>query len=85
MFAAYLAAVATFFAVLTIPDFRASDPRDLVATEIFAGLMIIAPVHTVLAFSPTAAVSSWRDARTARGTAKHREPLMDAVAPKDLQ
>jgi len=47
--------------------------------------MIIAPVHTVLAFSPTAAVSVWRDARTARGTAKHREPLMDAVAPKDLQ
>lgn len=36
------------------------------AYVIMAGLMVIAPVHAVLAFSPTAGVSSWRDIHAAR-------------------
>jgi hypothetical protein len=46
-------------------------------------LMVIAPVHALLAFSPTAKVPTWRDAYPARAVGKRQQPDMDAIPPED--
>jgi DivIVA domain-containing protein len=58
VFAVYLAAETT---MLVISFVVAADA----GYELVAGLLLIAPVHAVLAFSPAAGVSSWRETRAA--------------------
>lgn len=50
---------------------------------IWALLMVIAPVHAVLAFSPAAQVPAWPYAWPAWTIGKHRRPVTDAVPPED--
>jgi hypothetical protein len=48
-------------------------------------LLVIAPVHAVLAFSPAAKVPTWREACPGRAPGTRQQPLDDAVPPKDRQ
>ncbi len=83
VFAAYTAAVATA-TVISILGTQGA-PAALGFLEIAAGLMVIAPVHAVVAFSPAAGASSWREARAATAYSKRQQLAMDGVGPEDLQ
>jgi hypothetical protein len=83
VFAAYLAAVATA-TVISILGTQGA-PAALGFLEIAAGLMVIAPVHAVVAFSPAAGASSWREARAATDYGKRQQLVTDGVGPEDLQ
>ena len=62
---AYLAVAAT----QTVLGFHPQGTTGNVFLYLTAGLLVIAPVHVVLAFSPAAGVPSWREARAARHSA----------------
>jgi hypothetical protein len=81
VFAAYLAAaVAAFYFLDHYADTVYSN-----ATVMIEGLWVVAPAHIVLAFSPAAGASSWREARAARAAAKSQQPLVSAVPPEEWQ
>ena len=80
-FAVYLAAVVT----ATLLGTPGSQDAARLFLEIAAGLMVIAPLHTVVAFSPAAGVSSWREARAARDSGTRQQLVIEAARPEDLQ
>jgi len=83
--AVYLAAEAAvlYLAVITSASYQPSAYGD--GSAIAAALLVIAPVHAWMVFSPAAGVTSWRDARAARDAGIRPEPVTDAVAAQDLQ
>jgi hypothetical protein len=76
VFAVYLAAWLAFLSF----DLE-SDSANM--TVIQAYLLVFATLHTVLAFSPTAAPATFREAKAARAAGEHQEPVTEAVAPED--
>ena len=80
-FVVYLAAVGT----ATLLGTPGSQDAARIFLGIAAGLMVIAPLHTVVAFSPAAGVSSWREARAARDSGTRQQLVMEAAGPEDLQ
>jgi hypothetical protein len=81
VFAIYLAATVTVIAALS------AVPADISITGFpavtFSLLLVVAPVHIVLAFSPAAKVPSWRDAFPAWAIGKRHQPVTDEVPPED--
>jgi len=77
VFACYMAAPAAVM-VLVNRQGAAAD-----AWEIFPGLMVIGSLHAVLAFSPVAGPTTFREAKAARAAGGHQDPTTDAVAPED--
>lgn len=81
VFAIYLAAtIRVMFAFSAIPADTSITGFPAVTWSL---LMVIAPAHAVLAFSPTAKVPTWREAYPAWTFGKRQQPVMDAVPPKD--
>jgi hypothetical protein len=80
VFAAYLAAVAAeaAFVVYAYEDVAAEKSFSVIV----AGLVVIAPAHALLAFSPAAAAPSGHEARAAE---TGEEPILDAVVAADLR
>jgi DivIVA domain-containing protein len=72
VFAVYLAAETTMLVISFVVAAAAGY-------ELVAGLLLIAPVHAVLAFSPAAGASSWRETRAANAAslspAAGRQPV----------
>jgi DivIVA domain-containing protein len=81
--AAYLAAVATAI-VFFGPVYQVSAAQLHLGAVVFAGLLVIAPVHAVLAFSPVAGPTTFREATAARAAGEHQDPVTGAVAPRGL-
>ena len=81
VFAVYLAAWLAFliFALQSYSNSAANTN----ASVIGAYLLVFATLHTVLAFSPTAAPATFREAKAARSAREHQEPVTEAVAPED--
>ena len=73
VFAVYLAAWLVF----------ALQPDSANGMVTHAYLLAFATLHTVLAFSPTAAPATFREAKAARAAREHQEPVTEAVAPED--
>ena len=84
VFAAYLAAVATAI-VFFGPVYQVSAAQLHFGAVVFAGLLVIAPVHAVLAFSPVAGPTTFREAKAARAAGEHQEPITDTPALEDSQ
>ena len=78
VFAAYLAAVATGI-VFGGPVYQVGAVQLELGLEILAGLLVIASLQAVLAFSPAAGPATFRAARAASG---HQEPATGAVVPQ---
>jgi hypothetical protein len=78
VFACYLAAIATAM-VLTYRQGAALE----ISSEIAAGVMVIGSLHAVLAFSPVAGPTTFREAKAARAADAHQDAITDAVAPED--
>ena len=76
VFACYLAATATAM-VLT-----GQGAAGEISLEIFAGLTVIGSLHAVLAFSPVAGPTTFREAKAARAADAHQDAITDAVAPE---
>jgi hypothetical protein len=83
VFAAYLAAAAAelYFNLAGLSDSAVQSTGFVIET----GLVVIAPVHAVVAFSPAAGVSSWRDARAARVADQGQPPVIDAGGTQGWQ
>jgi hypothetical protein len=80
--AVYLAAEATLVHIISAGLHPSGAYGD--GSVIAACLLVIAPVHAWVAFSPAAGMMSWRDARAARAVGKCPAPVMDPVAPQEL-
>jgi hypothetical protein len=81
VFAAYLAAATTGFALAVVgPDGSTASSISGAVLILVAG---VASVHALVAFRPAAGVPSRRDAHAARAAGKSQEPTMDAVTLED--
>jgi hypothetical protein len=83
VFAVYLAATITVIAALSsVPSNTSITGLPAVTLSL---LLVIAPVHAVLAFSPAARVPTWREAYPGWSLGKRQQPVRDAVPPEDRQ
>jgi hypothetical protein len=80
VFAVYLAATVTVVVALSSVPANASITGLPGVT--MPVLLVVAPVHTVLAFSPAARVPAWRDVFPA-WAGKREQPVMDEVPLED--
>jgi hypothetical protein len=92
MFAACLAAVAAEMALLTLGAVGIIPSAGIVGEVtllIFFALVLLvavtAPVYTLVAFRPAAAVPSLSDAQRARAAAKRQQPVMGVGGPEGWQ
>jgi hypothetical protein len=60
-----------------------NDAANTASAVVAASLVVIAPCHALLAFSPAAAPATFREARAARAASEHQEPATDAAALED--
>lgn len=79
MFAVYLTAEVALLYFIAVSDHTSVYSA---ASVIAAGLVVIAPIHTWVAFSPAAGPMTFREANTATAVREHLQSDADAVAPE---
>jgi hypothetical protein len=79
VFATYLAAVVMVAGLDGSRDHNSAAWS--IAAVIAAGLAVIPAAHAVVAFSPASGLSSWREARAARGSGERGQTAEDAAGP----
>jgi hypothetical protein len=83
VFAVYLVATITVIAALSsVPSNTSITGLPAVTLSL---LLVIAPVHAVLAFSPAARVPTWREAYPGKSPGRRQQPVRDAVPPEHRQ
>jgi hypothetical protein len=83
VFAIYLAATVTVIVALSsVPSTTSITGLPAVTWSL---LLVIAPVHAVLAFSPAAKVPTWNEAHPGWAIGKRQQPATDAVPAEDRQ
>jgi hypothetical protein len=77
-------AVFAFYLAAVVAEVLAGNQgAALISLEILAGLLVIASLHAVLAFSRAAGPTTFREARAARAAGELRELVTDVVAEDD--